>query len=113
LVLEQYGAAPTLPSRPSEILITTFDDSSLMASLALAAEFRASGVPAEWYPAPEKLAKQLKYAVRVGARVAVILGPDEIAAGTVTVRDLDSGEQQSVSRDQAVALAKEIIEAKS
>ena len=108
LVLEQYGAAPPLNSRPSEILITTFDDGSLMASLELAAEFRAAGVPVEWYPAPEKLAKQLKYAVRVGARVAVILGPDEIAAGKVTVRDLESGKQQSVSRAEAAALAKEI-----
>jgi histidyl-tRNA synthetase len=111
LVLEQYDAAPSLDSRPSEILITTFDDRSLMASLELAAEFRAAGVPAEWYPAPDKLAKQLKYAARVGARVAVILGPDEIAAATATVRNLVSGEQQSVSRDEAATLAREIIEA--
>jgi histidyl-tRNA synthetase len=113
LVLEQYGAAPPLSSRPSEILITTFDDASIITSLELAAEFRAAGVSAEWYPAPDKLAKQLKYAVRVGARVAVILGPDEIAAGTVTVRDLESGEQQSVSRDEAATLAKEITETKT
>ena len=113
LVLEQYGAAPPLNSRPSEILITTFDESSLMTTLELAAEFRAEGIPAEWYPAPDKLAKQLKYADRIGARVAVILGPDEIAAGKVTVRNLTSGEQQTVSRKEAAALAKEIIEAKS
>ena len=113
LVLEQYDAAPPLRSRPSEILITTFDEGSLTATLALAADFRAAGISAEWYPVPDKLAKQLKYAVRVGARVAVILGPDEIAAGAVTVRDLVSGEQQSVSRDQAAALAKELVERES
>jgi histidyl-tRNA synthetase len=113
LVLEQYGAAPPLNSRPSEILITTFDERSLMTTLELATEFRAEGIPAEWYPAPDKLAKQLKYADRVGARVALILGPDEIAAETVTVRNLVSGEQQTVSRKEAAALAKEIIEAKS
>jgi histidyl-tRNA synthetase len=113
LVLEQYGAAPSPSSRPSEILITTFDESSLMTTLELAAEFRAEGIPAEWYPAPDKLAKQLKYADRVGARVAIILGPDEIAAGKVTVRNLVSGEQQTVSRGEAAAFAKEMIEAKS
>ncbi len=112
LVLEEYGATPVLDSRPSEILITTFDESLLMPALELATEFRNSGLAAEWYPAPDKLAKQLKYADRVGARVAVILGPDEIAAGTVTVRNLTSGDQQSVSREKAAALAKEIIEAK-
>lgn len=109
LVLEQYEATPQLASRPSEILVTTFDESTLMQALQLATEFRNSGLAAEWYPVPDKLAKQLKYANRVGARVAVILGPDEIAAGTVTVRNLMSGEQQTVSREKAAALTREII----
>lgn len=109
LVLEQYEATPQLASRPSEILVTTFDESTLMQALKLATEFRNSGLAAEWYPVPDKLAKQLKYANRVGTRVAVILGPDEIAAGTVTVRNLMSGEQQTVSREKAAALTREII----
>ncbi len=113
LVLEQAGVAPPLSPRPAEILVTTFDESMLKSSLELAAEFRATKLPVEWYPAPDKLAKQLRYANRVGARVAVILGPDELAAGTVTVRNLISGEQQTVSREQAPAIAKEIVEAAS
>jgi len=111
LVLEQYGSTPPLNPRPAEILVTTFDESMLKRSLELAAEFRAIKLPVEWYPAPDKLAKQLKYANRVGARVAVILGPDEFAAGTVTVRNLISGEQQTVSRENAPELAKQFIEA--
>ncbi len=111
LVLEQYESTPPLDPRPAEILVTTFDESMLKSSLELAAEFRAIKLPVEWYPAPDKLAKQLKYANRVGARVAVILGPDELAAGTVTVRNLISGEQQTVSRENAPDLAKQIIEA--
>ena len=111
LVLEQYGSTPPLNPRPAEILVTTFDESMLKRSLELAVEFRAIKLPVEWYPAPDKLAKQLKYANRVGARVAVILGPDEFAAGTVTVRNLISGEQQTVSRENAPELAKQIIEA--
>jgi len=113
LVLEQARVAPLLSPRPAEILVTTFDESMLKSSLELATEFRATKLPVEWYPAPDKLAKQLKYANRVGARVAVILGPDELAAGTVTVRNLISGEQQTVSREQAPAIAKEIVEAAS
>jgi len=111
LVLEEYGSTPSLNPRPAEILITTFDEGMLKRSLELAAEFRATKLPVEWYPAPDKLAKQLKYANRVGAKVAVILGPDELAAGTVTVRNLISGEQQTVSRENAPDLAKQIIEA--
>jgi serine/threonine-protein kinase PknG len=43
-----------------------------------------------------KLGKQLKYADRRGARVAVIRGSDERAAGTVAVKDLASGDQATI-----------------
>ncbi|MFQ5921504.1 MAG: His/Gly/Thr/Pro-type tRNA ligase C-terminal domain-containing protein, partial [Anaerolineales bacterium] len=109
LVLEQYDATPPLDSRPAEVLVTTFDEGTLMPALKLATEFRGSGLAVEWYPAAEKLAKQLKYADRVGARVAVILGPDEIATGMVTIRDLLSGEQQSVPRGEAAAFASGLL----
>jgi len=109
LVLEQYEAAPTLDSRPAKVLVTTFDEGTLMPALKLATEFRASGLAVEWYPTAAKLAKQLKYANRADTRVAVILGPDEISAGTVTIRDLQSGEQRSVPRGEAAAVATEII----
>ena len=45
---------------------------------------------------PQGVGKQLKEASRVGARMAVILGPDEIARGTATVRDLASGTERSI-----------------
>ncbi|MFQ5942096.1 MAG: histidine--tRNA ligase [Anaerolineales bacterium] len=109
LVLEQYNAIPTFDSRPADILVTTFDEDGLMATLKLATEFRNSGLAVEWYPAAEKLAKQLKYANRVEARVVVILGPDEVAADTVTIRDMSSGEQQTVPRSEAVAFAKGLV----
>lgn len=109
LVLEQYDASPPLDSRPASILITTFDESTLAASLSLATKFRETGLDVEWYPEVEKLGKQLKYADRIGARAAVILGPDELEAGLVTVRDLASGEQQAVPRSEAAAFVKELL----
>jgi len=46
------------------------------------------------------LSRRMKRANRIGARFAVIVGDDEIAAATTTVRDLDSGEQQTVAFDR-------------
>ena len=43
------------------------------------------------------LSKRMKRANKLRARLAVILGEDELRAGTVTVRDLDSGEQEEVA----------------
>jgi len=111
LVLEEHDAAPALDSRPAQVLLTTFDEASLMSTLRLATELRRSGLAVEWYPAADNLAKQLRYANRVGARVAVILGPDEIGAGRVAIRDLKSGEQCSVARGEAAAYAKRLVEA--
>jgi len=46
------------------------------------------------------LSRRMKRANRIGARFAVIVGDDEIAAAATTVRDLDSGEQQTVAFDR-------------
>jgi len=43
------------------------------------------------------LARRMKQANKVNARIAIILGDDELAAGAATVRDLDSGDQQRVA----------------
>jgi histidyl-tRNA synthetase len=53
---------------------------------------------------------QMKAAGRSGARVAVIVGDDEVAGDTATVRDLAHGEQDVVPRDQVVARARKIVE---
>ena len=46
--------------------------------------------------APRGVGKQLRSAARLGAARAIIIGPDEAASGTVTVRDLGSGRQEAV-----------------
>jgi histidyl-tRNA synthetase len=56
------------------------------------------------------LKSQMKAAGRSGARVAVILGEQEVADGTATVRDLARGEQELVSRDGLAKYVSTIIE---
>jgi histidyl-tRNA synthetase len=57
----------------------------------LAAELRAAGIAAEVYLGASGMRAQMKYADRRLSPAAVILGGDEIAAGTVTIKDLDLG----------------------
>ena len=49
-----------------------------------------------------KLAKQFKYADRAGIRFVLVLGSDEIAKGTVTVKDMRKQDQFEVKRDELV-----------
>ena len=82
----------------ADILLTLFDAPTIPEVLKLAAELRHAGVRVEMYPEPDKLGKQMKYAASKGVRFAAILGGDEIARGEVTIKNLTTGEQQSVAR---------------
>ncbi|WP_308294756.1 His/Gly/Thr/Pro-type tRNA ligase C-terminal domain-containing protein [Streptomyces sp. JJ66] len=56
-----------------------------------------------------KLAKQLKWANEQQARLAVLYGAEEQAAGEVTVRDMHSGEQVRVPLAEAARHAREAL----
>jgi histidyl-tRNA synthetase len=61
------------------------------------------------YPETVKLPKQLKFADRRAIRFAVIQGPDEAAAGNVTIKDLTMREQKVVKVEEAVSALKEMM----
>jgi histidyl-tRNA synthetase len=98
LVAQKYGKVPPLGGSPSQVLVTMFDQEGQAEALRLAAELRAAGVRAEWYPEAAKLDRQLKYADAKGIRFAAIQGPDERAKGVVTVKDLQTRTQTVVER---------------
>jgi histidyl-tRNA synthetase len=58
------------------------------------------------YPEPDKLGKQFKYAASRGIPFVVVVGDDEAARGDVTVKNMKTGEQRSVARQDVVALLK-------
>jgi histidyl-tRNA synthetase len=67
-------------------------DAALMGEyFAIASELRAAGLAAEVYLGGSGMRAQMKYADRRLAPAAVIVGGDEVAAGTVTIKDLDLG----------------------
>ncbi|MGQ0601551.1 MAG: histidine--tRNA ligase [Anaerolineales bacterium] len=103
LVAQKYGKVNDLRVSPSEVLVTVFGKETLAASLRLAAELRQAGLRAEWYPEAAKLDRQLKYADTYGIRFALILGPDELAQGTVALKDLRDRTQPVVARDAVAA----------
>lgn len=73
---------------PAPVLIVYFDAERLHDYLQLAAVVRSAGVGAELYPEPKKIGAQLKYADQRGFQIALVAGGNELAAGTVQVKDL-------------------------
>jgi histidyl-tRNA synthetase len=110
LILEKYGLLPQgLDATPAPVLVTVFNDELLLESYTLAAELRRAGLNVTCYPEPTKLSKQFKFADRIGMRVTIVVGPDEVAAGTVAIKDLVSGDQQSVNRKEAAEAIRKIL----
>ncbi len=69
----------------------------------LAERLRSAGLSADVAYGDRKLGKQLSGADRAGAQLAVILGEDELANQTVTLKDLRSGEQRTIPEDRLLA----------
>lgn len=70
---------------------------------ALVVALRRAGIATDLAFGGRSLKAQFKAADRSGARWALVLGPDEVDAGTVAVKDLVSGAQAAVPRERVVA----------
>jgi histidyl-tRNA synthetase len=110
LVAAKYNKIPAFPKSPAAALVTIFGADSMADSLAVARDLRAAGLAVESFPDPAKLDKQLKYADSQGIRVAVIVGPDEAAAGKVTLKNLTARSQMTVSRAEMADAIRKILE---
>jgi len=106
LVLDENGIKPDLRVSPADILITTFEESSESFSIQTAKELRDAGYRVEWYPEPVRLQRQIKYADRNEIPLAVIMGPDEMEAGKVSLKNMVSGEQETFPRSDLLSRIK-------
>jgi len=111
LVLEELGLIPDeISSHPARILVTIFSDETYLASLAAAKQLRSAGLKVNCYPQADKLSKQLKYADRAGMSLVILLGPDEISSGSMTIKNLATGEQSTLKQDDATRAISEMLE---
>ena len=109
-VMEEFDMFPaTVGKTVTQVLVTVFDAELTQESLKLATLLRQDGIRTEVYCRSTRLSTQIKYADTKGIPYAVILGSDEVEAGTVAIRDLASREQQIVPREELVECIQEWI----
>ena len=98
LALDAQSAA--LPEGPQpDAFVVALGDAATRASLGLAETLRTAGLRVEVALGGRSMKAQMKAADRSGARFALVVGDDEIAAGTVSVRDLAAFTQETVALD--------------
>jgi histidyl-tRNA synthetase len=98
-----------IPPAALDVFVVDATDGS--AARDLAHELRSAGLRTDRAYDGRSMKSQMKAAGRSGARVAVIVGEQEVADGTATVRDLGRAEQETVPRDQVADRVRKIVEA--
>jgi histidyl-tRNA synthetase len=103
LVLAQ-APERTSSNRPLDVFVVVADDSAEVMSAKLLALLRQSDLSADRDYQGKSVKSQFKQADRAGARFVAVLGDAEMAANTVTLKNLSTGEQQSVPYHDIIAL---------
>jgi len=85
-----------------DLFIAALGDAAVNHCAQLAAELRRSGLSVELSADP-KLKRALETANKTGARFTLIVGDNEIAAGTYALKEMESGNQNVVARDAIAA----------
>ena len=102
-VLDEQGLLnPELPTAPCDALVLPMTDSPAPA-VALAETLRNTGIRVQLYGEQKKFKQKMAYADKLGVKYAVLLGEDEIAAGKCSVKNMVTGEQITVTPEEAAA----------
>jgi histidyl-tRNA synthetase len=105
---EMFPAA--LITAPAEVMVTVWDEGSMTDSTALATELRGEGLRVDLYPEADKLGKQFKYASSRGIPFVAVIGETERERGEVALKDMRTGEQQTLPRARIAATVHDLIQ---
>ena len=110
-VLDEQGLLnPELPTAPADALVLPMTTDPA-AAIALAQSLRASGLRVQLYGEQKKFKQKMSYCDKLGVPFAVLLGEDEIAAGKCSVKDMRTGQQVTVTAQEAAALIGQAVNA--
>jgi histidyl-tRNA synthetase len=97
LVMEELNLFPQNSQNRTEYLFANYGDTESLQARKIIAELHKKGIAAELYPENAKLKKQFTYAEKKGIPYIIFIGEEEIQNQSVTVKNLSTGEQNTVS----------------
>ena len=105
-VLNQLNLYPADLLTGAKLLFLNMGASESAASMRMLSGIRRAGIAAEIYPDPAKMKKQMTYANAQNIPYVAIVGESEMAEGKMTLKNMQSGEQQLVSVEEAIEILK-------
>lgn len=94
--MEELNIFPEDSDVKVKYLFANYGESESIEALKLISKLRQNNISAELYPEAAKLKKQFTYAEKKGIESLVFLGEQEIKDGNVTVKNLTTGEQETL-----------------
>ena len=108
-VLDEQGLLnPQLPSAPADALVLPMTADPAPA-IALAEQLRSGGVRVQLYGEQKKFKQKMSYADKLGVPFAVLLGEDEIAQNMCSVKNMRTGEQVTLTAEDAAAFIRQTL----
>ncbi|HMU06467.1 MAG TPA: histidine--tRNA ligase [Kaistella sp.] len=97
LVMEELGLFPKSIENSVKYLFANYGERESLEALKVIFQLRKNGISAELYPESAKLKKQFTYAEKKGIPNLVFFGEQEISENKITIKNLESGEQKTLS----------------
>ncbi|MBR1395295.1 MAG: histidine--tRNA ligase [Prevotella sp.] len=103
-VLNQLDAYPKDAVTSTQLLFINFGEQEMAYCLPIVAMTRQAGIRTEMFPDATKMKKQMAYANAKQIPYVALAGESEMAAGKVTLKNMETGEQQLLTPDELVAI---------
>ena len=99
-VMNQLDLYPQDAISTTKVMFVNFGEKEAMRSLQIIGELRKDGISAELFPSSDKMKKQMGYANNKAIPFVAIIGEQEMTDGTVALKNMTTGEQQSVKAEE-------------
>ena len=100
---EQKLLAEELVTAPADVLVLPMTE-DLSFAISAATHLRSEGIRVQLYGEQKKFKGKMSYANKLGVPFVVLVGEDEISQGKLSVKNMETGEQQSLGADEAAKL---------
>ena len=105
-VLLELNLFPESTTAGTKVLISNFDKDAAQYALPILHQLRVNGIASELYPSSAKLKKQMGYADDKQIPFVILIGSDEMQNGVLTLKNMQSGDQQKLALDSIITLLK-------
>src|SRR5699024_815998 len=106
-IMEELDLFPEMVAQSTQILFLQVEPGSVSSIYSLLNKLREENIPAEIYPDAVKFKKQMKYANKRAIPYVGVIGEAELAAGTVSVKNMKDGQQEEIPKEDVITYLKD------